>query len=107
MKRQRPIEYILSDIFYDFKLLMGKDSDGDERVLNQADTKEILDITLSKAFASINCEEFNPHLYYDGNYWGSEDYNQLIEKYVGLHMEWHNPCIALLYFDEDEDSDSD
>ena len=59
LKRQRPIEYIISDIFYDFKLLMGKDSVGDERVLNKVDTKKILGINLGEAFVSINCEEFN------------------------------------------------
>lgn len=102
-KRQRPIEYVLSDILYDFKMLMGKDSVGDERVLNKADTKEILDTDLGEAFASINCEEFNPHLYYDGIYWGSDEYNQLLEKYVGLHMEWFDSCFALLYIDETDE----
>jgi hypothetical protein len=102
LKRQRPLEYVVSDILYDFKLLMGKDSEGDQRVLNKADSNKVLGRDYGKAITSINCEEFNPHLYYDGIYWGSNEYNQLLEKYVGLHMEWYDCCIALLYIDEDE-----
>jgi hypothetical protein len=97
MKRSR--EYIVSDLLYDFKILLGKDCEGDERVLNKEDTKIILDIDLGEAVASINCEEVNEHLYYHGLYWGSSPLNRLIENYVGLYIEWYDTDIALLYMD--------
>jgi hypothetical protein len=97
-KRSR--EYIVSDILYDVKILMGKDCDGNERVLNKEQSKNVLDIDLGEAFASIHCEEFNEHLYYHGVYWGSSQFNRLIENYVGLYIEWYDSCIALLYMDD-------
>ena len=33
---------------------------------------------------------------YENNYWGSKEFNCLMEKY-GLSMEWCNSCIACIY----------
>jgi hypothetical protein len=49
----------------------------------------------------INCE-FCPeyiegiHLHYDINYWGSKQFNDLLNKYK-YSLEWENNCLAYVY----------
>ena len=53
-----------------------------------------------------DCSKFNfDRLHYDENFWGSNDYNNLLDKHKA-HGEWYDNCITYITIEGDEDSDS-
>lgn len=56
--------------------------------------------TIKEAVYILNCEEYNPTLYYNGNYGGDLIFNQFLEANK-LNMEWQNECIAYLYREDE------
>jgi len=52
----------------------------------------------SQAIIVINCEEYNDHLYYDNNYWGSVEYQSILNQH-NLSMEWYDAPTAYIYID--------
>ena len=63
-----------------------------------------------KVICYIHCEyvaEENDkvNLNYDAAYFGSEKFNDILEKY-NMCLEWENPCLASIYPESDIDSES-
>ena len=79
----------------------------DDKVLGE-DYDEIYreELDNTKFICIINCEynlSYNDdinkiHLHYNDKYWGSNELNNLLDKY-GYMYEWHDTCIALVYID--------
>jgi hypothetical protein len=40
------------------------------------------------------------HIHHDCNYWGSNRFNEWLEKYK-LSMEWWDECIVYIYYEKD------
>ena len=41
-------------------------------------------------------EENNIHLHYNYNYWGSDKFNKILDKY-NLMFEWYDTCIGVVF----------
>ena len=86
---------------FKFEQAYFRDSDFDE----DSYFKEILE---RNDYICVICCEFMPmteqqvnkiHLHYDCKYWGSDKFNEILDKY-GLGFEWYDSCIGVLFKDD-------
>ena len=67
----------------------GYREDNDKRVI----------LVILAEYCPSNKDEIT-HIHSECNYWGSDSFNEWLEKYE-LHMEWWNACIVYIYYKKD------